>query len=184
MAENGPSGMVYAASRAGVDLALESNQGVHFRYPKLDLTDSSSIERLAQNIRDEQESVDVLLNVAGLNITRPQTGSRAFPDNKKVIDVNYQGTLEVCMAFLPMMKPGSRIVNLSSVASSLRPYREDLQERFRNTEMTLADLQALVTEYEVWTFFSLKCTNIDQHAGVGESRYCCTRRLARQWLFD
>jgi carbonyl reductase 1 len=140
---------LYSASRAGANLALQSSRGVHFRYPKLDLTDPSSIEHLAKTIEDEHGNVDVLFNVAGLNITKPQTGARAFPDNKRIMDVNYQGTLNMCATFLPIMKPGSRIVNLSSVASSLQSYNEELQARFGNSKMTIADLQILVEEYEV-----------------------------------
>ncbi|ERF74575.1 hypothetical protein EPUS_00705 [Endocarpon pusillum Z07020] len=109
IAENGPSGIVYASSRAGVDLALHSTRGVYFRYAILDLTNPSSIEHLAWIIKDEQGDMDVLFNVAGLNIMKPRTGSRAFADNKKIMDVNFHGTLQMCLAFLPIMKPGSRI---------------------------------------------------------------------------
>lgn len=140
---------MYASSRAGVDLALRSSRGVDFRYPKLDLGNRSSIEHLAKAIEDEQGNVDVLFNVAGLNITKPRTGTRAFPDNKKIMDVNFQGTLNMCRTFLPMMRAGGRIVNLSSVASSIQRYSKDLQTRFRDPKMTMADLEALVAEYEV-----------------------------------
>ncbi len=155
--------MLYAASRAGADLALRSNRGVQFRYPTLDLTDSSSIERLAKTIKDEDGKVDVLFNVAGLNIAKPQSGPRAFPDNKKIMDVNFQGTLQMCVTFLPLIKPGGRIVNLSSVASSLRSYSEGLQARFRDPKMTLSALQALVTEYEVRKVLIKPMRETDDH---------------------
>ncbi|KAF7505491.1 hypothetical protein GJ744_000738 [Endocarpon pusillum] len=87
---DGPSGIVYASSSAGVDLALHSTRGVHFRYAKLDLTNPSSIEHLASIIKHEQGDVDVLFNVAGLNIMKPRTGSRAFSDNKRIMDANFQ----------------------------------------------------------------------------------------------
>lgn len=135
-----------------MDLAFLSPRGVHFRYPKLDITDPSSIEHLARAIKDEQGHVDVLFNVAGLNIIKPRTGSRAYIDNKTIMDVNFHGTLQMCRAFLPIMKPGSRIVNFSSVASSLESYSQNLQARFRDPHMTMPDLQSLVAEYEVRSF--------------------------------
>ena len=143
-----------------MDLALQSTRGVHFRYAKLDLTNPSSIEHLARTIKDEQGDVDVLFNVAGLNIMKPWTGSRAFSDNKKIMDVNFQGTLQMCMTFLPIMKPGSRIVNLSSVASSLGSYNQDLQARFRDPHLTISGLQSLAAEYEVRSSIPKECTRL------------------------
>lgn len=133
----------------GIELPFQSSRAVYFRYPKLDITDASSIEYLAETIKDEEGGVDVLFNNAGLNTARSHTGPSAFADNKKTMDVYFWGTSQVCMTLLPLMRPGGRIVNLSSVASSLQSYSEDLQKRFRNSRMTLLDLQTLAAEYEV-----------------------------------
>ena len=62
----------------------------------------------------------------------------------------------MCQTFVPLLKKDGRIVNLSSVASSLNPYSKEIQERFRSENMTLADLENLAKEYEVrlkfWTW--------------------------------
>jgi hypothetical protein len=65
------------------------------------------------------------------------------------MDVKYQEALHMRTIFLPIMKPGIRIANLSSVASSLQLYDEELQARFANSEMTISDLQQLVEECKV-----------------------------------
>lgn len=47
------------------------------------------------------------------------------------------------------MKEDGRIVNISSVASGLSQYSEDIRQRFRNSNMRLEDLDDLVKEYQV-----------------------------------
>lgn len=57
--------------------------------------------------------------------------------------------LQMCRTFIPLLSKTGRIVNLSSVASSLKPYNESIQQRFRNPEATLEDLDKLTEEYLV-----------------------------------
>ena len=47
------------------------------------------------------------------------------------------------------MSKRGRIVNLSSVASSLGQYSKRIQQQFRSPNMTLEDLEALLQEYQV-----------------------------------
>ena len=66
----------------------------------------------------------------------------------------------MCQAFIPMLSKRGRIVNISSVGSSLQQYSKNIQQRFRSSKMTLEDLEALLQEYEVGILedhFSLTC---------------------------
>ena len=54
----------------------------------------------------------------------------------------------MCQIVIPLLSPHGRIVNLSSVASTLKPYGEQMRQRFRNPGMTLEQLEKLVREYE------------------------------------
>jgi len=56
----------------------------------------------------------------------------------------------MCKAFLPLLKErkGSRIVNLSSVASQLNHYSSEIQQRFRSVK-TLDEVDQLAFEYLV-----------------------------------
>lgn len=47
------------------------------------------------------------------------------------------------------MKRSGRIVNVSSLASSLKDYSDELKQRFRNPELSLMELENLISEYEV-----------------------------------
>lgn len=55
----------------------------------------------------------------------------------------------MCRAFLPLLSKDGRIVNLSSVASSLKPYASTIQQRFRNPHASLEDLDRLAEDYLV-----------------------------------
>ena len=54
----------------------------------------------------------------------------------------------MCQAFMPLLSPTGRIVNLSSVGSSLKAYSPAIQQRFRNPNMTSQDLETLAVEFE------------------------------------
>ena len=141
--------VIYAASRGGVDLDMEHSADVQIQYPRLDITDKQSIHDVVAEIKQKHGGVDVLINNAGLNITRPSSGLREFEDQKKIMDVNFRGTLEMCRSFLPIMKGHGRIVNLSSIASSLEPYSEINRARFRDPKLSMSDLEQMAVEFEV-----------------------------------
>ena len=55
----------------------------------------------------------------------------------------------MCKTFIPLMAPNGRIVNLSSVASTLKPYSEQIRQRFRQQNLTFEDLEQLAQEFQV-----------------------------------
>lgn len=55
----------------------------------------------------------------------------------------------MCQTFIPLMGKQSRIVNLSSIASALKPYSTAMQARFRDPNNTFADLDKIADEYLV-----------------------------------
>ncbi|KAK3700550.1 hypothetical protein LTR37_015878 [Vermiconidia calcicola] len=138
---NGSNIRLLAASRAGEDL----NLGHGVQYPKLDISSSESIKALAQHVVDKHGKVDVLINNAGVN-----RDNNYSPENaKQTLDVNYRGTLEMCQTFLPLLtRPGGRIINLSSVGSTLKPYATPIQSIFRSQDLTLQDLEILSQEFQ------------------------------------
>lgn len=136
---------LYAASRAGIDLNFKHPSHHTTVYPKLDITSQSSLTSLYERIKaDDGGNLDILINNAGVN-TLPDTSPPAV---KKTLDTNYRGTLASCQTLLPLMKKGGRVVNVSSVGSDLHIYSKDVQERFRNRNMTLAELEDMAQEYQ------------------------------------
>ncbi|KAL8826705.1 MAG: hypothetical protein Q9191_003630 [Dirinaria sp. TL-2023a] len=133
---------LYATSRKGEDLGFKpTSPETQIEYPKLDIADTRSIQDLAKTIKTEHDGLDVLINNAGLNLD-----DQYSPENvKTTLDTNYRGTLKT---FGALLHPHGRIVNVSSTGSSLSNYSPELQSRFRDPQMTLADLEEMMDEYQ------------------------------------
>ncbi|KAL6711549.1 hypothetical protein ACN47E_004483 [Coniothyrium glycines] len=135
--------VLYAASRAGAEPDIKSTT-VTLKPARLSLTDSSTIDSLASAIKSAHGGCDVVINNAGVyyyseNITPQQ--------RRETLDANYKGTLRVCQTFIPIMRPGGRIVNLSSQSGQLHYFAPELRKRFLDPAMTLDQLSKLVAEY-------------------------------------
>ena len=139
-----PSLILYATSRKGEDLELKTDKQHRVIYHQLDISKQDSIDQLVSSIKETDNPVDALINNGGTNLDQQFNHENA----KTTLDVNYRGTLAVCKAFLPLMRPNSgRIVNVSSTGSMLDNYSPDMQRRFRNVK-SLDELEYLAQEYE------------------------------------
>ena len=79
-----------------------------------DVTDPDSCTALAQAAIDEFGRLDVLINNAGVGTAVPAL--KETPDQfKSVLDINLNGVYWMAQACARVMKPGSSIVNVSSV---------------------------------------------------------------------
>ncbi|KAK5137914.1 hypothetical protein LTR08_006683 [Meristemomyces frigidus] len=143
---------LFATSRSGQHLGLASvapAARAQVVYPQLDISRHDSIEAFAGLVREQAGSVDVLINNAGVNLDFG--GEYGYENARRTLEVNYWGTVEresqMCRAFLPLLAKDARIVNLSSTASSLKPYSEAIKTRFRNPKASFQTLDALATEY-------------------------------------
>lgn len=63
----------------------------------------------------------------------------------------------MCRRFIPLLAPEGRIVNLSSVASSLKDYGPGVQQRFRDPDVTVEKLDKLVEEFIVRSTLPRRC---------------------------
>ncbi|KAK1064739.1 hypothetical protein LTR74_008454 [Friedmanniomyces endolithicus] len=137
---------LFAATRSGDDLGLgaRDDDTRQVLYPSLDIADKESVRAFASDVK-QHGRVDVLINNAGVNLDNQYN----YENAKRTVDVNYRGTLDMCQTFIPLLAPQARIVNLSSVGSSLKPYSAAMQARFRNPENSIEDLNQLAEEYLV-----------------------------------
>ena len=157
--------IIYATSRAGqtkgFDASTSTKHGNEVRYEKLDISNQPSIKAFVNKVTEAGETVDILINNAGINLNKNET----YSDAQQTIDVNYRAVRDMCQIFLNegKMKNNSnaRIVNVSSTGSSLRIHDSKLQESFRSTR-TVEDVDALADEY-----LSLHQEGGLQNAGFG-----------------
>lgn len=106
-------------------LAAEVAREVELRGPRsagltCDVTDTESIQKLADEVIDAFGKVDVLVNAAGITVRRP-TLEVSDQEWEKILDTNLTGVLRVCRVFGKHMleRRYGRIVNIGSLTSVL-----------------------------------------------------------------
>jgi len=117
----------------------------------MDVTDVDSIVEFRNMVNASHGKVDILINNAGqyYDLSSPLTQGEQIRKVETTLNTNYWGMKDVCQAFLPMLTPAARIVNLSSHLGhlSLIP-GENLKNRFGNPDLTEVELDLLVREYQ------------------------------------
>lgn len=66
---------------------------------------------------------------------------------RRTLNVNYYDTLSACHAFLPVLKPTGRIVNVASTSGSLKKVSPEVRSRFLNTK-TEDDVTHILQDFQ------------------------------------
>lgn len=83
--------VLYATSRKGLDMGFNAAPDTQVKYPKLDIADKESIRGFVQTVKNEHQTVDVLINNAGVNVDDEYSAENV----KLTLDTNVRGTLQV-----------------------------------------------------------------------------------------
>jgi len=85
----------------------------------IDVTDGARVQEFADDVQQRFGRCDLLVNCAGAVAVGTATEC-TDAEWDRVFDVNVRGIWHTCRYFLPLMPPGSAIVNVAS-AAGLRP---------------------------------------------------------------
>ena len=102
---------------------LESTYGVRSMAASLDVTSSSSIQEMMDEVQKEFNHIDILCNNAGTVFGVPNA-VHTYDENAwmKTIDVNLHGVFRVSKAIIPLMTAnGGSIINMASQAAKKPP---------------------------------------------------------------
>ncbi|GIY28065.1 carbonyl reductase 3 [Caerostris darwini] len=135
-----------ALGRAAVE-KLKS-EGSHPKFHQLDITDEASIKSLAVFLKQNYGGLDVLVNNASI-LYRPGDTTAPFAEQAvNTINVNFFGTLNVCLHLFPLLRPHARVVHMSSNGGYLCYLgSEDIRNRFRNENLTEEELCDYMREF-------------------------------------
>ncbi|MBR3313648.1 MAG: SDR family NAD(P)-dependent oxidoreductase [Atopobiaceae bacterium] len=120
----GPLDEIWAIARTkdALDKLAASAKGVHVRPLSLDLTNAADLDKLAQELDSCEGHVQWLISCAGMG-KFGSFESIGRDASATMIRLNCLALVEVCSLVLPHMQPGSRIINIASIAGIVpQPY--------------------------------------------------------------
>jgi NAD(P)-dependent dehydrogenase (short-subunit alcohol dehydrogenase family) len=103
---------------------LSASFGIDCKSMHIDVTDASSIARMAETVSDACGAIHILVNNAGASFGVPaDVASYDEAAWMKTIDVNLHGVFRVSRAVLPMLREAGRgvIINIASRAGKVPP---------------------------------------------------------------
>ena len=97
---------------------IESIGNENIDYVIMDVADERNVLNGIESLKEKTDSIDILINNAGILIPGLKHKIDAVETDDesilKTFNINTVGVLRVCKAVLPMMRPTSRIINISS----------------------------------------------------------------------
>lgn len=132
--------VILTARNDGAGRAAAEAVGAEYRH--LDVTRAEDIAALADGLRSETRSLDLLINNAAIEL-------EGF--NQRIVEetvaVNFFGALNLTEALLPLIADGGTIVMVASAKGELAPYAPPIRARFADPALTRDQLVALIDEF-------------------------------------
>ncbi|KAG8239565.1 hypothetical protein J437_LFUL019229, partial [Ladona fulva] len=149
-------GIVYLTARdenRGKAAVSELNKlGLKPAFHLLDVDNKETIVVFKDYIANKYGGIDILVNNAAIAYKNDATDP--FGEQAEVtVRINFTGLLNTCRILFPILRPGSRVVNLSSSAGHLyriageEPHATKLRERFSKSDLTEDELCQLMSEF-------------------------------------
>ncbi|XP_070696726.1 carbonyl reductase [NADPH] 1 [Pempheris klunzingeri] len=125
-----------------------ASDGLKAMFHQLDINDLNSITTAAAFFKDKYGGVDVLINNAGIAFKVADTAPFAV-QAEVTLKTNFFATRDMLTHFLPLIKAGGRVVNVSSFVGvrTLNLCSPALQQRFRSEDITEEELVGLMERF-------------------------------------
>ncbi|XP_070566130.1 carbonyl reductase [NADPH] 1-like [Ptychodera flava] len=123
-------------------------ENLHPKFHQLDITSKESIGKLKEFLEKNYGGLDVLVNNAAIAYNVDSTVP--FTEQAEVsLACNFFGTLDVCDALFPLLRPHSRVVHVSSRGGTmtLEKMGKELVSKFRSSTLTRTELIALMNQF-------------------------------------
>ncbi|KAK4293800.1 hypothetical protein Pmani_033524 [Petrolisthes manimaculis] len=126
--------------------------GLSARFHQLDIDDAASISTFAEYIKKTYDGLDVLVNNAAMAYKRASTAPMG-EQAENTIRVNYFGTLAVCDALFPLLRPHARVITVSSCVGHLtcvtgdEPAAKALRDKLASPSLTRKELCDMMNQF-------------------------------------
>ncbi|XP_068183350.1 carbonyl reductase [NADPH] 1-like [Antennarius striatus] len=125
-----------------------ASEGLAAQFHQLDIDDLKSITTAAAFFKETYGGVDVLINNAGIAFKVADPTPFAT-QAEATLRTNFFSTREMLINFLPLVRPGGRVVNLCSLLGQrvLNQCSPALQQRFRSDDITEEEVLELMHRF-------------------------------------
>ncbi|CAE7252706.1 Cbr3, partial [Symbiodinium natans] len=110
----------------------------------VDVADPESVRKCAEMIKERHGGADLVIHNAAARMTPEKTPAEYVRD---FVTTNNLGTTEMLRTFLPVMRPGGRLLVIASSFGTLTKLPESLHPKFDVQKSTLEDLDKVMLEY-------------------------------------
>lgn len=154
---------VYLGSRdleKGVDAVAQLNSK-NVEPIKIDVSDEQSVTEARKIIGSKTDSLDVLINNAGISGGFPQSPSTTTIETmREVFDTNFFGAIQVTSAFIDLLKKSDapRIVNVTSGLGSLTLHSDPSWKFYNIKSAAYGPSKTALNAYTITLAFELKDT--------------------------
>lgn len=139
-------------------------EGINAEFLLLDMASSESIQSAARSLSENFSHLDVLINNAGINLDTTEDAIENIPVQRyrDTFDTNFFGLIELTQALIPLLKkaPAARIVNLSSILSSLTYHAQPGSPTYDFKWAAYDASKTALNAYTVHLAYALRDTNI------------------------
>ena len=115
---------------------LNDSFGLKAKFYQLDITNTSSINRLRNYLVENYGGLDVLVNNAGIAFR----GTSAQEGATETVGCNYFSTLNIVQILMPFLKDGGSVVNVSSISgvNAFNRLGHYLKIKLRSSKLTVS----------------------------------------------
>jgi len=151
-------GDVYLTSRnkdRGMNaVSTLEKEGLSPMFVELDLGNEDTIKKVRDMMKDKYGGIDVLVNNAGIAFKNAAT--EPFGEQARVtIATNYSDNKRCCEILFPVLKPGARVVNMSSSAgflghldrSSNQVAARELKKKLSSPDLKVSELDDMMENF-------------------------------------
>lgn len=117
---------------------------------KLDISHRDDRQRLRHRLERDYRGLDLLVNNAAVNFVPKKGRSDGENINLQILSmkINYFGTAGMCEDLMPIIKPGGRMINVSSLAGLLNFYKSPhIVSSLKSKALTKETLHDMANEY-------------------------------------
>jgi len=126
----------------------------HCEYLHLDVANTENIAQIQEMIRSRHETLDILINNAGVYLKPDFSSPEVFGSQaSSIIGTNYWGLKNVVNGLRDIFTPGARIVNMSSHLGHLSlingevKQSQTLRELFADPNLSEKNLDSMMSEF-------------------------------------